>query len=375
MSYADIQYHALLNELVQQAQETNANENRTDVKTYSMFGKQMRFDLSKGFPLLTTKKVHFKSVLTELLWFLKGDTNIKYLLEHNNHIWTDWRYKYFQESFPNFAAWFKQTYNQEAVMLTKAEFENKIVTDTMFAKQWGDIGKGYGHQWRNFGELPELRPYSKDVKYQEGFDQISWVINEIQTNPTSRRLIVSGWNPHEVDQVDLPPCHTLFQFHVSPMSFNDRKRWVDSNYKGDILADYKKEVTNYSFDGMLEHYTNVMNHFKVPTSKLSCQLYQRSADMFLGVPFNIASYALLTQMIAQVCGLGLGEFIWTGGNVHLYENHLEQAKDQLVRNPEWYDCPKLTIDTEGKTIFDITEDDAHLTDYIHFPPIKAPVAV
>ena len=375
MSYADIQYHALLNELVQQAQETNANENRTDVKTYSMFGKQMRFDLSKGFPLLTTKKVHFKSVLTELLWFLKGDTNIKYLLEHNNHIWTDWRYKYFQESFPNFAAWFKQTYNQEAVMLTKAEFENKIVTDTMFAKQWGDIGKGYGHQWRNFGELPELRPYSKDVKYQEGFDQISWVINEIQTNPTSRRLIVSGWNPHEVDQVDLPPCHTLFQFHVSPMSFNDRKRWVDSNYKGDILADYKKEVTNYSFDGMLEHYTNVMNHFKVPTSKLSCQLYQRSADMFLGVPFNIASYALLTQMIAQVCGLGLGEFIWTGGNVHLYENHLEQAKDQLVRNPEWYDCPKLTIDTEGKTIFDITEDDVHLTDYIHFPPIKAPVAV
>lgn len=316
MSYADQQYHTLLQELVDLADSTPPTNNRTDTDAFTLFGRQMRFDLAQGFPLLTTKKVHFNSVLTELLWFLKGDTNIKYLLERNNHIWTDWRYKAFKEHC--------EATGQVSPEYMK-EFEKNFL-DGYIDPEWGDIGKGYGHQWRNFGELPELRPYSKDVKYQEGFDQISWVINEIKTNPKSRRLIVSGWNPHEVDKVDLPPCHTLFQFHVQ--------------------------------DG-----------------KLSCQLYQRSADVFLGVPFNIASYALLTQMVAQVCGLGLGEFIWTGGNVHLYENHLTQAKDQLVRNPTWYDCPKLTIDTEGKTIFEITEDDVHLYDYAHFPAIKATVAV
>lgn len=368
MSYADQQYHTLLQELVDLAESTPATNNRTDTDAFTLFGRQMRFDLSQGFPLLTTKKVHFNSVLTELLWFLKGDTNIKYLLEHNNHIWTDWRFKAFNQ--------YRKSRNELPV--EQATFESLIRNSEPFAEQWGSIGKGYGHQWRNFGELPELRPYSKDVKYQEGFDQISWVINEIKTNPKSRRLIVSGWNPHEVDKVDLPPCHTLFQFHVESMTFNERKRWVDKNYLGSgpkMLSDYKKEFPDYVFNDMNEFFTVVMDHNAVPTSKLSCQLYQRSADVFLGVPFNIASYALLTQMIAQVCGLGLGEFIWTGGNVHLYENHLTQAKDQLVRNPTWHECPKLTIDTEGKTIFEITEEDVHLEDYNHFPPIKAPVAV
>ena len=371
MSYADIQYHALLSELVQQAQETNANENRTDVKTYSMFGKQMRFDLSKGFPLLTTKKVHFKSVLTELLWFLKGDTNIKYLLEHNNHIWTDWRYKAFKQHC--------EATGQLPPECMK-EFEKNLL-DGYIDSEWGDIGKGYGHQWRNFGaDTIETDHYDGETKQYltqniPGFDQISWVINEIQTNPSSRRLIVSGWNPHEVDKVDLPPCHTLFQFHVSPMTFSDRKRWVDSNYKGDILADYKKEVPNYSFDGMLEHYTNVMDHFKVPTSKLSCQLYQRSADVFLGVPFNIASYALLTQMIAQVCGLGLGDFVWTGGDVHLYENHVEQATTQLGNNPNKYKAPTLVLNPDIKNIFDFDVNDIEVINYESFPKITAPVAV
>ena len=375
MSYADKQYHALLQELVDLASTNTAVENRTDTDAFTLFGRQMRFNLAEGFPLLTTKKVHFKSVLSELLWFLKGDTNIKYLLERDNHIWTDWRYK----EYLNYCK--TNGFNE----CTKETFENMIVTDTSFAEMWGDIGKGYGHQWRNFGNVQEFSEViaslnSGDGWYdvQEGFDQISWVVNEIKTNPKSRRLIVSGWNPHEVDKVDLPPCHTLFQFHVEPMSLNERKRWVDKNYAGSgpqMLSDYKKEFPDYVCNDMLEFFTEVMDHNDVPTSKLSCQLYQRSADVFLGVPFNIASYALLTQMIAQVCGLGLGEFIWTGGNVHLYENHLEQAKDQLVRNPDWYGCPKLTIDTEGKTIFEITEDDVHLTDYEHFPAIKAPVAV
>ena len=325
MSYADQQYHTLLQELVDLADSTSATNNRTDTDAFTLFGRQMRFDLSQGFPLLTTKKVHFNSVLTELLWFLKGDTNIKYLLERNNHIWTDWRYKAYLQDHA------KRTTPNSPKPLSMAEFENLLVTDPTIAEAYGDIGKGYGHQWRNFGEVKGFSYYNDYRQLRQydgvkGFDQISWIINEIKTNPKSRRLIVSGWNPHEVDKVDLPPCHTLFQFHVQ--------------------------------DG-----------------KLSCQLYQRSADVFLGVPFNIASYALLTKMVAQVCGLRLGEFIWIGGNTHLYENHLTQAKDQLVRNPAWHDCPKLTIDTEGKTIFEITEEDVHLEDYKHFPPIKAPVAV
>lgn len=316
MSYADQQYHTLLQELVDLADSTSATNNRTDTDAFTLFGRQMRFDLSQGFPLLTTKKVHFNSVLTELLWFLKGDTNIKYLLERNNHIWTDWRYKAYLQDHA------KRTTTNSPKPLSMAEFENLLITDPTIAEAYGDIGKGYGHQWRTFGEIK----HKSGFYLKEGFDQISWIINEIKTNPKSRRLIVSGWNPHEVDKVDLPPCHTLFQFHVQ--------------------------------DG-----------------KLSCQLYQRSADVFLGVPFNIASYALLTQMVAQVCGLGLGEFIWTGGNVHLYENHLTQASLQLSRDSVIYPAPKLRIDTEGKTIFEITEDNVHLSDYAHFPAIKAPVAV
>lgn len=371
MSYADEQYHTLLQELVDLAENTSAVENRTDINTFSLFGRQMRFNLAEGFPLLTTKKVHFKSVVSELLWFLRGDTNIKYLLERDNHIWTDWRYKAYLQDHG------KRSTPNSPEPLSMAEFENLLLNDPTIAEAYGDIGKGYGHQWRNFGNVQEFCEVTASLNsgdgwydVQEGFDQISWVINEIQTNPKSRRLIVSGWNPHEVDKVDLPPCHTLFQFHVELMTLDERIAYTGSPSAGVM----RMKATAGS--GGIPHDTDkALDYFKVPTHKLSCQLYQRSADVFLGVPFNIASYALLTQMIAQVCGLGLGEFIWTGGNVHLYENHLTQAKDQLIRNPAWHDCPKLTIDTEGKTIFEITEEDVHLEDYNHFPPIKAPVAV
>lgn len=365
MSYADQQYHTLLQELVDLADSTPATNNRTDTDAFTLFGRQMRFDLAQGFPLLTTKKVHFSSVLTELLWFLKGDTNIKYLLEHNNHIWTDWRYKEYLHDHA------KRTTPNSPDPLSMAEFENLILNDPTIAEAYGDIGKGYGHQWRNFGmSIHEVSRNDAGVSavLQKGFDQISWVINEIKTNPKSRRLIVSGWNPHEVDKVDLPPCHTLFQFHLSPLLEQERLELLRQKA---IKEKWQSDET----DRTKEEWLGLCDDYGIPSNKLSCQLYQRSADVFLGVPFNIASYALLTQMIAQVCGLGLGEFIWTGGNVHLYENHLTQAKDQLVRNPTWHDCPKLTIDTEGKTIFEITEEDVHLEDYNHFPPIKAPVAV
>lgn len=306
------QYLKLLDKLLQ----VPARNNRTGIPTHNTFSHQMRFDLSKGFPLLTTKKVHFHAILVELLWFLKGDTNIKYLLENNVHIWTDWRYKqYVQEQAQR---------NPHASPLSMQEFEHLILSDQAIADAYGNIGKGYGHQWRNFGE--QRSEYDEDYGQvtKEGFDQIAWVINEIKTNPDSRRLIVTGWNPHEVNQVDLPPCHTLFQFYVQ-------------------------------------------------NGKLSCQLYQRSADTFLGLPFNIASYALLTHIIAKECGLTVGEFIWTGGDVHLYTNHTEQAQLQLSRIP--YTFPSIKLNYADKALTDLTLSDFELVGYESHPAIKAPIAV
>lgn len=282
MSYADDQYLSLLKELVAEAEAEQAIENRTDTKSYKLFGRQLRFDLRKGFPLLTTKKTHVRSIIAELLWFLSGSTNNNDLVAQGCTIWNEWA-----------------TAEQCA----------------KFGREPGNLGPIYGHQWRNFGEISEIRP---------GFDQISWVINEIKTNPNSRRLIVTGWNPQEADKVALPPCHTLFQFFV--------KR-----------------------------------------GELSCQLYQRSADTFLGVPFNIASYALLTHMVAQVCDLKVGEFVWTGGDVHLYENHLEQAKLQL-RNPG-FPAPVLELNPEVKNIFDFKAEDIKVVNYTSQGAIKAEVAV
>lgn len=299
-------------------------DDRTGTGTVSVFGHQMRFNLQDQFPILTTKSVHFKSIASELNWFLRGDTNIKYLLERNNHIWTDWRYQKYLKAIGLSES------PDHPMYISKEVFEKRIVENENFALMWGDIGKGYGHQWRNFGKVinDKLNFYSSahptNHEMVAGFDQIQWVINEIKTNPNSRRLVVSGWNPHEVDKVDLPPCHTLFQFFVQ--------------------------------DG-----------------KLSCQLYQRSADVFLGVPFNIASYALLTHIVAKECGLEVGDFVWVGGDVHLYSNHYEQAKLQLSRMST--PCkPTLTIPKDKA--FDAYEwDDFKLTDYIPHDAIKAPVAV
>ena len=260
---------------------------RTGTGTLSHFGAQLRFNLQDGFPLLTTKKIHTKSVIYELLWFLKGDTHVNYLQEHGVRIWNEWA-----------------TAEQTA----------------RFGRPAGDLGPVYGHQWRNFGASVD-----KQGHYQaDGVDQITQVIAQIKTNPNSRRLIVSGWNPREADQVALPPCHTLFQFFVA-------------------------------------------------NNKLSCQLYQRSADLFLGVPFNIASYALLTHMVAQVTGLGVGEFIWTGGDCHIYNNHLEQVNEQLSRTP--YALPQLQLNPSVDDIFSFTFDDIQIINYQSHPTIKAQVAV
>lgn len=244
---------------------------RTGTGTYSVFGHQMRFDLADGFPMVTTKKLHLRSIIHELLWFIAGDTNIKYLKDNGVSIWDEW------------------------------------------ADDNGDLGPVYGHQWRSW-PTPDGRT----------IDQISALIDQIKNNPNSRRLIVSAWNVADVDNMALPPCHCLFQFYVA--------------------------------DG-----------------KLSCQLYQRSADVFLGVPFNIASYALLTHMMAQVCGLEAGEFIHTFGDAHLYSNHIEQADLQLSRDP--LPLPKLTLNPEVKSLFDFRFEDIEITGYEAHPHIKAPVAV
>ncbi len=253
------------------AERGHRKDDRTGTGTLSVFGWQMRFDLAEGFPLLTTKKLHTRSIIHELLWFLRGDTNIKYLKDNKVSIWDEW------------------------------------------ADENGDLGPVYGKQWRRW-ETPDGR----------SIDQIAQLIDALKKNPDSRRHIVSAWNPGEIEGMALPPCHALFQFYVAG-------------------------------------------------GKLSCQLYQRSADIFLGVPFNIASYALLTMMVAQVCGYELGDFVWTGGDCHLYVNHLEQTKLQLSREPRA--LPTMRINPEVKDIFTFTIDDFTLEGYDPHPHISAPVAV
>ncbi|MDG1783958.1 MAG: thymidylate synthase [Porticoccaceae bacterium] len=283
-------------------------EDRTGTGTVSIFGHQMRFDLAHGFPLVTSKKVHLKSILHELLWFIRGDTNIRYLVENGVGIWNDWPYQ----------NWLRETgqdtslemYSPEWRAVMK-EFIEKIKTDSDFAAQYGDLGPVYGKQWRNFG----------------GVDQLTQLIEDIKSNPDSRRLIVSAWNPQDIPVMvksGLPPCHSLFQFYV--------------------------------VDG-----------------KLSCQLYQRSADVFLGVPFNIASYAILTMMIAQVSGLGLGDFVHTFGDAHLYLNHMDQVEEQLSRST--FDLPTMKINSQVTSLFDFVFDDFELQNYQSHGPIAAPVAV
>ena len=299
------QYHTLLQHILENGVRKH---DRTGTGTISVFGYQMRFDLNQGFPLITTKKVHIKSIIHELLWFLKGDTNIQYLVQNGVAIWNEWPFQYWlQNHYPELAT---EKYSP-AWKDKLGTFVERIKTDDDFAAQWGNLGPVYGQQWRNF----------------EGVDQIVQVVNDIRRNPDSRRLLVSAWNPKDIPVMvksGLPPCHALFQFYVA--------------------------------DG-----------------KLSCQLYQRSADVFLGVPFNIASYALLTLMVAQVCGLQAGEFIHSFGDAHLYLNHLEQAQLQLSREPR--PLPKMKLNPEVNEIFDFQYSDFLLSDYDPYPAIKAEVSV
>lgn len=305
-SYLDLLEHIMKNGV----QKTD----RTGTGTISLLGYQMRFNLADGFPLLTTKKVPIKSIIHELLWFMRGDTNLKYLADNNVHIWDEWPYKAYliKNKIPvpktDSEGWDKGI----------KEFVEKIKTDEDFAKEYGNLGPIYGYQWRSWPA-----PNGGHI------DQLAKVIEGIKKTPDSRRLIVSAWNVADIDEMakaGLPPCHCLFQFYVA-------------------------------------------------NGKLSCQLYQRSCDTFLGVPFNIASYALFTMIVAQICGLEPGEFVWTGGDVHLYSNHLEQAKLQISRRSDIRPMPKMKINPNKNKIEDFTIDDFELLDYNPHEGIKAPIAV
>lgn len=279
-------------------------EDRTGTGTLSVFGYQMRFSLQEGFPLVTTKRVHLKSVVHELLWFLRGETNIRPLVQQGVTIWTDWPLKRYllAQGIPY------DTLGEEERKSHQRAFEARVADDAGFAAAWGDLGPVYGRQWRDFG----------------GVDQLAEVVEAIGRTPDSRRLVVSAWNPPEVPHMALPPCHAFFQFYVAE-------------------------------------------------GRLSCQLYQRSVDSFLGLPFNIASYALLTHLVAHQTDLAVGDFVWTGGDCHVYLNHLEQVEEQLRRAPRA--LPRLVLHRRPPSLFDYRYEDIEIADYHPHPPIKAPVAV
>lgn len=307
-SHPEYQYLNLLRDVMENGHEKH--EFNSGISFKSVFGRQIRFNLEEGFPLLTTKKVYFRGILYELLWFLQGNSNIKYLIDNNVHIWDEWAFKNYR----------KAAEQNTVPQMTQEEFVGKIAQDDVFAEKWGELGPVYGRQWRKWkaGDGREI-------------DQIAWVIEKLKKTPERRHAVVSAWNPEYIyemalpgQSMALPPCHTMFQFNV--------------------------------IDG-----------------KLSLQLYQRSADLFLGVPFNIASYALLLHMVAHVTGFQVGEFVHTFGDAHIYSNHYEQVEEQLTREPR--DFPRLTLSPHVQNIDDFIFEDFKIENYDPYPPIKGEVTV
>jgi len=317
-------------------------KDRTGTGTLSMFGGQMRFDLTEGFPLVTTKKCHLRSIIHELLWFLKGDTNIGYLKENNVSIWDEWADENGDLGPVYGKQWRSWTAHDEV------HHSNRKTIDEMEADGWEEAG------WREATML-----LTKDI------DQISKVIDQLRNDPDNRRIVVSAWNVGELDDMALAPCHAFFQFYTRELTLEERGQFANLKGTGGYYQNLNEKHQEQLHDELDE--------LDIPRRGLSCQLYQRSADVFLGVPFNIASYALLTEMVAQQVNMVAEEFIWTGGDTHLYSNHLEQAKLQLTRDP--HPLPRLKIKRKPDSIFDYQFDDFEIEGYESHPAIKAPVAI
>jgi thymidylate synthase len=346
MNRIEEQYRGLLGSLLH---NSNKKQDRTGTGTHSIFGGQIRHQMSDGFPLLTTKKMAFKTMVTELLWFLRGDTNIKYLVDNGCNIWNGDAYKKYHEAFP------------ETEMLSQEQFINLIKTDDEFAKKWGELGPIYGKQWRDWDGRQK-----RDGSYDMSLDQIANLIFQLKRNPDSRRLMVSAWNVGELSEMTLPPCHYGFQCYVSdlsPLEIIDQAKkdglWKDTIPEGMTLSELQKD-------------------FK--TKKLSLMWNQRSVDTFLGLPFNIASYGLLLEILAKTVNMVPDELIGNLGDIHLYNNHIDQATEQISR--EIYDLPQLVINDEfwnpDENAFEqieyITPDDFDVINYKCHPRIKAPLS-
>lgn len=319
----DLTYLDLVNRVLS---EGTVKKNRTGIDTLGIFGAQARFNLSEGFPLLTTKKVFFKGIVHELLWFISGNTNIKYLVDNDVHIWDDWAYQRYLKT-PEM-----DIDENDCKKLSQDDFIQKIKTSNGFAEFWGNLGTGtYGGMWRAFpfyNDYDTVAP-AEGREALDTVDQLKKVVEKLKTNPDDRRLIVSAWHPYWVDHCALPPCHVLFHFNT------------------ELLPDGRR--------------------------KLNCLLYQRSCDLFLGVPFNIASYALLTHLVAHCVGMVPGDFVHTYGDLHLYVNHLEQAKLQATRDP--FPSPTISLNLLKRDLFSFTYQDIQLVGYQSHPPIKGDVAV
>jgi thymidylate synthase len=311
------QYHDLMRHV---RDHGTFKSDRTGTGTKSVFGYQMRFNLQDGFPLVTTKKLHLKSIIHELIWFLAGSTNIKYLKDNGVSIWDEW------------------------------------------ADENGELGPIYGYQWRSWRGAGDSYTGSDVLNATVTIDQITEVMDQLKINPDSRRMIVSAWNVADIPKMKLPPCHALFQFYTRELTVEARHHWYNTH-----------EIKTGASVHHMPHTHEWYDFYGVPRRALDCQLYQRSADIFLGVPFNIASYALLTHMIAQQVNMVAGEFVWTGGDCHLYSNHTEQVELQLSRDLR--SLPKLEIKRKPETIFDYKFEDFEITGYAPHPAIKAPVAV
>jgi len=369
-NHVDSEYAHLLRLILKDGRR---KKNRTGVDTIGVFGAQAKFDVDlDAFPVLTTKKIYLRSIIHELLWFIRGDTNIKYLADNDVHIWDDWAYvRYIKEPRNHGVSDMVDHGHNTWKPLTQTEFIHRIKVDNKFADKWGELGEGtYGGMWRDFPHFKQT--YKSPTKCgvgdeyeREGVDQLKKVVDKLKTNPDDRRIIVSAWHPYWVDHCALPPCHCLFHFNTEELTHQERMhlltmKWGHCDFGPGVM---KTEAES----------TVILDKEGIPTRRLNCLLYQRSCDTFLGVPFNITSYCLLTAMIAHCTNMVPGTFTHTYGDLHLYVNHLDQVKEQLSRDPKI--LPKLWLNPKVRNLFDFKFEDIEVRDYVSHPAIKGDIAV